>query len=79
MSGVVLRGVRLGSGGPVRDVRLDDGLVVAIDEDVADRTGDEVWHQPGAVLLPGFVDGHVHATQWALRRARASRRLGGQG
>ncbi len=67
---VVLRGVRLGSGGPVRDVRLQDGVVVEIDESVDHRTGDEVWHHQGAVLLPGFVDGHVHATQWALQRAR---------
>ena len=70
MTGVLLRGVRLGSGGPVRDVRLQDGAVIAIGESVDARTGDEVWHHPDAVLLPGFVDGHVHATQWALRRSR---------
>ena len=70
MTAVLLRGVRLGSGGPLRDVRIQDGAVVTIGESVDARTGDEVWHHPDAVLLPGFVDGHVHATQWALRRSR---------
>ncbi len=68
-TGVLLRDVRLGSGGQVSDVRIADGVVVAIGDVEAER-GDEVWHQRDAVLLPGFVDGHVHATQWAVRRMR---------
>jgi len=68
-SPLVLRDVRVGSGGGLTDVRLADGRVAAIGSGVA-QAGDQSWHQPGAVLLPGFVDAHVHATQWASDRNR---------
>ena len=66
---LVLRGVRLGSGGRVHDVRLAGGVVTAIGPATAEP-GDRAWHAPGAVLLPGFVDSHLHATQWAVSRYR---------
>ena len=66
---LLLRGVRLGSGGRVGDVRVADGVVAAIGPTAAEP-GDRPWHAPGAVLLPGFVDSHLHATQWAVGRYR---------
>jgi hypothetical protein len=66
---VVLRQVRLGSGGPTTDVRIADGRLAAIGE-VVPETGDEVLDHPGATLLPGLIDGHVHTAQWAERRRR---------
>ncbi|WP_250637531.1 amidohydrolase family protein [Pseudonocardia sp. HH130630-07] len=70
---VVLRAVRTsGAPGPV-DVRVAGGLVRAVvpagDPDLA-RPGDDELHVPGAHLLPGMVDGHVHWTQWAQARRR---------
>ncbi|WP_328523231.1 amidohydrolase [Kribbella sp. NBC_00359] len=61
--------VRLGSGGPVTDVRVVDGRVAEIG-DLRPSSGDEVVHHAGATLLPGLVDGHVHSVQWAERRRR---------
>jgi predicted amidohydrolase YtcJ len=66
---LVLRRVRLGAGGPVTDVRIADGRLAEIGEVVAE-TGDEVLEFRGATVLPGLVDGHVHAAQWAERRRR---------
>jgi predicted amidohydrolase YtcJ len=66
---VTFRRVRLGSGGPLTDVRIAGGRVVEIG-DILPEAGDEVLHRPGATLLPGLVDGHIHSTQWAERRRR---------
>jgi predicted amidohydrolase YtcJ len=72
---VVLRAVRLAGADRPLDVRLAGGRVAAVAEASAGgrelaRPGDEVVHHPGAHLLPGFVDGHVHWTQWAQQRRR---------
>jgi predicted amidohydrolase YtcJ len=66
---VTLRRIRLGSGGPVTDVRIAAGRVVEIG-DLRGESGDEVVHRPDATLLPGLLDGHIHSTQWAERRRR---------
>jgi len=66
---LVLRSVRVGSGGRVADVRVAGGRIAAVGTAV-EQPGDRFWHEPGAVLLPGFVDAHVHATQWASDRTR---------
>ncbi|MFD7159656.1 amidohydrolase [Kribbella sp. NPDC059898] len=65
----VLRQVRLGSDGPIVDVRIVDNRLAAIGE-VVPETGDEVLYHRGATLLPGLIDGHVHTAQWAERRRR---------
>ncbi|GAA3084412.1 putative amidohydrolase YtcJ [Kribbella aluminosa] len=66
---VVLRQVRLGSDGPIVDVRIVDNRLAAIGE-VIPETGDAVLYHRGATLLPGLIDGHVHTAQWAERRRR---------
>ncbi len=72
---VVLHDVRLPGRDRPLDVRLAGGEVAAVADAggagrALARPGDEVLRWPGAHLLPGFVDGHVHWTQWALRRRR---------
>ena len=66
---ITLRQVRLGSRGPVADVRIADGRVVEIG-DLRPSAGDEVLQTPDATLMRGLVDGHVHSAQWAERRRR---------
>jgi predicted amidohydrolase YtcJ len=69
---LVLAGVRLGSGGPVVDVRLEHGRVAAITTDQQISAGARVIDGQGGTLLPGLVDAHVHAVQWAAARRQIS-------
>jgi predicted amidohydrolase YtcJ len=66
---VTLQRVQLGSRGRLTDVRIAGGRVVEIG-DIRPEPGDEVLHSPGATVLSGLVDGHVHSAQWAERRRR---------
>ncbi|KIQ18278.1 amidohydrolase [Rhodococcus sp. MEB064] len=55
------------------DVRMTGDTVTEISrpgERLPSITGEEVVDGRGGVLLPGFVDGHVHMAQWALARRR---------
>jgi predicted amidohydrolase YtcJ len=64
---------RLDGGGDVVDVVLDGGRVVAVGAGLAATppcSAAERLDAGGAVLLPGFVDSHVHLTQWAAARRR---------
>ncbi|GAA4994439.1 amidohydrolase family protein [Pseudonocardia tropica] len=70
---VVLRAVRFPGPGPEVDLRLAGGIVEAVvPAGSADlrRRGDEEIGAPGARVLPGLVDSHVHWTQWAQARNR---------
>ena len=69
---LVLAAVRLGSGGPVVDVRLEHGRVAAITTDQQISAGARVIDGQGGTLLPGLVDAHVHAVQWAAARRQIS-------
>ncbi len=69
VSRLLLRDVRLGLGGSRTDVLLDGGRVAAIGPGL---TGGEVVDGRGGTVLPGLVDAHVHATQWAASRRRIS-------
>ncbi|MEV4317028.1 amidohydrolase family protein [Actinocrispum sp. NPDC049592] len=69
MSRLLLRDVRLGLGGSRADVLIEDGRVAAVGPGLA---GDEVVDGRGGTVLPGLVDAHVHATQWASSRRRIS-------
>jgi len=66
----LLRNVR--RGGRVVDVLLADGRVRAIGGDLEAFAGRgvEAVDCGGTHLLPGFVDSHVHLTQWASARRR---------
>lgn len=51
---------------PVGDVRLAGGRIAAVGPRL-DDTGAEVVNASGAIVLPGFVDGHRHLWQSLLR------------
>jgi predicted amidohydrolase YtcJ len=68
VSALLLCDVKLGLGGPHVDVAVTDGRVSAIGPQLP-RTG-AVVECGGGTLLPGLVDVHVHATQWASSRRR---------
>jgi predicted amidohydrolase YtcJ len=66
---VLLRRVRLGLRGPLADVRLAGGTVAEIGS--GEPAGDAlVIDGRGGTVLPGLVDAHVHAAQWASSRRR---------
>lgn len=44
-------------------VRLEDGCIAAIGEDLAPLEGESILDIRGDYLLPGFVDVHIHAYQ----------------
>jgi predicted amidohydrolase YtcJ len=64
---VLLRGARLGLGGPASDVLVADGTVAAIGPTLSLQgpDGTEVVSLPDATVLPGLVDAHVHVEEWA--------------
>lgn len=64
---VLLRDVVVGLGGRRGDVLLVDGKVADIGRplELEAPSGAEVVPVPGAVLLPGLRDRHVHVVQWA--------------
>ncbi|MFI0480104.1 amidohydrolase [Actinomadura sp. 9N215] len=68
---VTLVRVHLGAGGPLRDVRIADGLVTAVfPAGTAPRDGGRRLDLDGRTLLPGLWDSHVHMLQWAGVRRR---------
>ncbi|MEJ3746188.1 amidohydrolase family protein [Actinomycetes bacterium KLBMP 9797] len=64
---MILRNVRLGVGGPLGDVRLAGGVVAELGRSLS---GGQQIDGRGGTLLPGLVDAHVHAAQWASHRRR---------
>jgi cytosine deaminase len=56
----VLRNARLLGRAALADVVVDDATVVQISDTVLERPGVECVDLGGRVLLPGFVDAHVH-------------------
>ncbi|MGP2439862.1 amidohydrolase [Streptomyces sp. JW3] len=68
---VTLERVRLGAGGPLSDVRIENGLVTAVyPAGEAPRAPGERLRLDGRTLLPGLWDSHVHMVQWAGVRRR---------
>jgi predicted amidohydrolase YtcJ len=67
---VLLRRARLfGADAPV-DVLLRDGRVAALAPRLPEEPGAETVDLDGRVVVPGMWDGHVHFTQWVVRRGR---------
>ena len=44
----------------LRDLRIENGVVVEVGEHIAARDGEDVLDASGAYVAPGFVDMHVH-------------------
>ncbi len=63
----LLRDVR-----PFGDVRIHDGRIVEIGQDLV-GAGETVLDGRGRLLLPGLRDAHVHFTEWAMRRRNVAR------
>ncbi|MCR6483414.1 amidohydrolase family protein [Amycolatopsis sp. OK19-0408] len=70
MDDLLLRRVRVGLGGQLSDVRVNDGRVTAITEPGSPGFAARLVDGHGGTLLPGLVDAHVHMVQWATFRRR---------
>ncbi|TFI41481.1 hypothetical protein E4P29_20405 [Rhodococcus sp. 1R11] len=68
---MIIANVALDDSGVLFDIELVDSVIGSITPAGSDRTrGVEVVDGAGGVALPGFVDSHVHLTQWAAARRR---------
>ncbi|MER6347253.1 amidohydrolase [Streptomyces sp. NPDC001595] len=70
---LTLTGVRIGAGGPPGALRIAGGRIAAVAADAGElgtEVGEAVVDLAGRVVLPGLVDAHVHAAQWASVRHR---------
>ncbi len=69
-SGTLIRHVRLGPGGPLRDLRIKGDRVAAVLDGASPEPGERVVDAEGGTVLPGLWDSHVHSGQWAVARRR---------
>ncbi|MBY4229319.1 amidohydrolase family protein [Rhodococcus fascians] len=68
---MIIANVALDDSGVLFDIELVGSTIGSITPAGRDRTrGVEVVDRAGGVALPGFVDSHVHLTQWAAARRR---------
>lgn len=68
---MIIANVALDDSGVLFDIELVGSTIGSITPAGRDRTrGVEVVDGAGGVALPGFVDSHVHLTQWAAARRR---------
>lgn len=68
---MIIANVALDDSGVLFDIELVGSTIGSITPAGSDRTrGVEVVDGAGGVVLPGFVDSHVHLTQWAAARRR---------
>ncbi|MBY4040030.1 amidohydrolase family protein [Rhodococcus fascians] len=68
---MIIANVALDDAGVLFDIELVGSTIGSITPAGSDRTrGVEVVDGAGGVALPGFVDSHVHLTQWAAARRR---------
>lgn len=68
---MIIANVALDGSGVLFDIELAGSVIASITPAGTRRApGDEVLDGGGGVALPGFVDSHVHLTQWAAARRR---------
>ena len=68
---MIIANVALDGSGVLFDIELAGSVIASITRSGTRRaSGDEVLDGGGGVALPGFVDSHVHLTQWAAARRR---------
>lgn len=56
---ILLKQVRLNDGEDLQDVGIKSGEIVAIEKEITE-TADKVIDADGRVLIPGFVESHIH-------------------
>ena len=56
---ILLKNVRLNDGESLKDVAIQDGKISAIEETITE-TADRVIDADGRVLVPGFIESHLH-------------------
>ena len=57
---MLIRNVHIENSGDTSDVRIEDGKFVLIDAGIAPFDGEEIVDGHGGLLIPPFVDSHVH-------------------
>ena len=65
-----LRDVRFPSTSGLTSLRVENGIVTAIDADLSPRENDTVVDGHGSVVIPGLWDQHVHVEQTAAGYSR---------
>lgn len=56
---ILFKNVRLNDGESLKDIAIQDGRIVAIEETISEA-GERVIDAEGRVLVPGFVESHLH-------------------
>ncbi|MGB6179530.1 amidohydrolase family protein [Carnobacterium sp.] len=56
---ILLKNVRLNDGESLKDIAIQDGRIVAIEETISEAA-ERVIDAEGRVLVPGFVESHLH-------------------
>ena len=76
---ILITNIRLPNGDLV-DIRIVDGLIAEIEKGLPPKSGEDMIHGNGDLVLPGFVDGHMHldktltGTPWMPHRAGPNRK-----
>ncbi|GFK21413.1 amidohydrolase family protein [Tetragenococcus halophilus] len=56
---LLIKNARIEDDRPLQDVAIDDGKITQVAEDIQDKADKEI-EADGRVLVPGFVESHVH-------------------
>lgn len=76
---ILMTNVRLPNGNEA-DIRIVDGLIAEIGKSLINKSGENIVDGDGDLVLPGFVDGHMHldktltGTSWMSHRAGPTRK-----
>lgn len=69
---IIFRNVRIDDAQPLQDVAVHNGRIVEIAPAIAARAAQEVQGN-GNVLIPGFVEGHLHLEKANVMQRKANR------
>lgn len=56
---LLIKNARIEDDRPLQDVAIDDGKIIQVAEDIGEQAEKEI-DAKGRVLVPGFVESHVH-------------------
>ena len=69
---IIFRNVRIDDAQPLQDVAVHNGKIVEIAPAIAARAAQEIEGN-GNVLIPGFVEGHLHLEKANVMQRKANR------